>query len=574
MADTSSRIKIDHNDLISYVKSVKNKEYQIPTFQREVVWDKNSVKKLWDSIYKFYPIGSILIWKTDMKLQNHKEVGGHLIADDMPRTEYQYILDGQQRTTSLLTSLYSGKIEGRENFNPQLYVDLTVLNVDDTDDESFKKRFLFWDEIDDTRVKQNSSRKKKYDEGLIVKLIDIKEYYDKLEADIVERYGFTSEQRKQLSKIRNIFDKYELSFIELSGIQVAEVCQIFERINQAGKPLDIFDIVVAKTFKPKTEIDNGFYLRELIDDFRKSNESNFMNISDLDYLQILAVLIRENIPNSGVQNITNGYMNNIKTEHIEEIWEDAKKAILSTFKFFENYLHLQPYLIPYRYLYMTITAYLFRNKNPDYDFLQKYFWYYCFHSDDLLSGTTQIRDHIKFLKSEEKIFKPFVFDRKLLRDSKYSASGRFCSAVLALYTYKEPRDWLNKDMKVQVTNYFATTDKPQLHHIFPTNSSYVLEHKNENQNSLMNIAFITQETNLKISNRNPNDYLKDFIDEKFKTLMNEHFLPQEFIEWSGKETLPDDALSVFIEKRIDLIEQFLREKLKGIEFSKVENSSE
>ena len=41
---------------------------------------------------------------------------------------------------------------------------------------------------------------------------------------------------------------YRLSFIELKGNEVSEVCQILERVNQAGKPLDIFDIVVAKTF--------------------------------------------------------------------------------------------------------------------------------------------------------------------------------------------------------------------------------------------------------------------------------------------------------------------------------------
>ena len=44
-------------------------------------------------------------------------------------------------------------------------------------------------------------------------------------------------------------EKYRISFIELKGIQVSEVSQIFELIKQGGKPLNIFDIVVAKTFK-------------------------------------------------------------------------------------------------------------------------------------------------------------------------------------------------------------------------------------------------------------------------------------------------------------------------------------
>lgn len=143
----------------------------------------------------------------------------------------------------------------------------------------------------------------------------------------------------ELSKIKGVLDNYRISFIEVKGIQVSEVCQIFERINQAGKPLNIFDIVVAKTFKPATQqteiapTDNGFYLRDLIDDFRDHNNSEFLKISDLDYLQILAVIINHNVPNSGVRNITDRYLNEIKTEHILAVWSETKKAMLKTFDF-------------------------------------------------------------------------------------------------------------------------------------------------------------------------------------------------------------------------------------------------
>ena len=134
------RIKPDHCSILVYLENLLGKNYQIPTFQREVVWTKGNVRELWDSIYKFYPIGSILIWKTNIKLQNHRAIGGHVITDDSTRTEYQYILDGQQRTTSLLTSIYGGKIEGKGSFDPTLYIDITIVGEDETDDESYKKK--------------------------------------------------------------------------------------------------------------------------------------------------------------------------------------------------------------------------------------------------------------------------------------------------------------------------------------------------------------------------------------------------------------------------------------------------
>lgn len=118
----ADRIKPTDLSIQVYLENLLKQNYQIPTFQREVVWEEQNVKKLWDSIYKFYPLGSILVWKTDIKLQNHRAIGGNVVSEsELNRSEYQYILDGQQRTTSLLTSIYGGKIDRKDNFNPIYY---------------------------------------------------------------------------------------------------------------------------------------------------------------------------------------------------------------------------------------------------------------------------------------------------------------------------------------------------------------------------------------------------------------------------------------------------------------------
>ena len=138
------RIKPDSYGITTYLENLRRGQYQIPTFQREVVWDRDRVKRLWDSIYKFYPLGSILVWRTNIQLQNHREIGGHALraAPDSGR-EYNYLLDGQQRTTALLTSLYGGNIKGQEDRDPHLYVDLTIQDDDEVEDKSWRQRFLF-----------------------------------------------------------------------------------------------------------------------------------------------------------------------------------------------------------------------------------------------------------------------------------------------------------------------------------------------------------------------------------------------------------------------------------------------
>lgn len=573
----TDRIKPTDKGITTYLDELKNHDYQIPTFQRDVVWERENVKKLWDSIYKFYPLGSILVWKTKIKLQNHREIGGHKIADANGKTEFLYLLDGQQRTTSLLTSLYGGRIAGRENFDPSLYVDITIGNTDDTDDESYKKRFLYWDEIDDKdgTFRRNTGRKKKFDEGLILKLIDIKEKYNDIQRKVIKHpeidLNFDHPYIEELGRMKQVLDNYRLSFIELKGIQVSEVCQIFERINQAGKPLDIFDIVVAKTFRPKTENDKGFYLRDLIEEFRSINNSRFLQIDDFDYLQIIAILIRENIENSGVHNITPRYLNDIKTEQIENIWNETKNAILKTFDFFENTLNLKgPQLIPYRYFYLTISNYFYQNDNPNYDFLKKYFWFNSFHNDDLLSNTGDINTHISLLNSEkfdnDIKFDRFLINKVTLRNASYSSKGRISRAILALYSSKQPKDWKFTDRNVIADNFFFSTDKPNLHHIFPTN--YISNHRENNKldnNSLMNIAYITQITNLEISDKNPLDYIKDYDkNPDFKNVIKTHLLPEQILEWSSMPEMPSDALDKFIEERIDLIIEELKKNLEGI----------
>lgn len=582
------RIFPTNKGLTTYLDELLNKNYQIPTFQREVVWDRENVKKLWDSIYKFYPLGSILIWKTDLKLQNHRQVGGHQITDtNFTRTEYQYILDGQQRTTSLLTSLYGGSIEGRDEFDPTLYVDFTIPTDSDTDDESYRNRFLFWDEIDDRNgeLRYNTGRRNRYNEGLIVRLIDVKNSFGSVERKLVEHSNrdfqeYDHQVRKELRRVKEILDNYRISFIEVKGIQVSEVCQIFERINQAGKPLNIFDIVVAKTFKPIANGETGFYLRELIDSFRNINQSQFLHISDLDYLQALAVLICWNIEDSGVRNITDRYLNEIKTDHILAVWEDAKKALLKTFDFFENHLHIKtPYLIPFRYFYFTITAYFYQNQSPNYDFLKKYFWFNSFHNDELLSNTTQLFQHIEFLDTErynkEYKFDRFLINKETLRSASYSSRGRVSRAMLSLFASMMPRDWEHCDREVLAHNLFFSTDKPNLHHIFPTNSEYILNNRHLNEidnNTLLNIAYLTQITNLDITNRNPLEYLKDYDKPTFEVIMPTHFLPPQLLSWARKDDMPANALDLFVEERLQLILDNLKQKMTGITFEEFDTS--
>lgn len=85
------------------VRQVKEGRIRIPAFQRKLKWDKEDVVELFDSIYKGYPIGSLLLQRG--KAPAKQFTLGPLQIDAPERSEALWVVDGQQRLTALAASL-------------------------------------------------------------------------------------------------------------------------------------------------------------------------------------------------------------------------------------------------------------------------------------------------------------------------------------------------------------------------------------------------------------------------------------------------------------------------------------
>lgn len=75
---------------------IKTMDMVLPEFQREYVWTRDQAKKLITSLIREYPTGSLLIWKT----ADPPEIKNNAVARDKIGTT-SVILDGQQRMTTL-----------------------------------------------------------------------------------------------------------------------------------------------------------------------------------------------------------------------------------------------------------------------------------------------------------------------------------------------------------------------------------------------------------------------------------------------------------------------------------------
>ena len=92
---------------------IRKQDLVLPEFQREYVWTREQAKQLMVSLFKQYPVGGLLLWKTD----NPPELKN---VDQLPDKlgTVQVLLDGQQRLTTL-HMLITGEI-------PSFYTDADI----------------------------------------------------------------------------------------------------------------------------------------------------------------------------------------------------------------------------------------------------------------------------------------------------------------------------------------------------------------------------------------------------------------------------------------------------------------
>lgn len=240
----SRKISIHNEKLEKLIRQLSEGTYLIPTFQRSFVWNPDDVRNLWSSIYQCYPIGSILYWKTDILLHVHRKLGGFYIPENgnEDQTYRSYILDGQQRATSLCASFYggTGKIRDRYTFDFTMYFDL-------------KNESFFFE-------KEYYRHRWDADSALLIRLGDVPD----LPADYARHLPEASPDiERNLDQLRYMFAHYDVPMICLEGYDIPSVCQIFERINQTGIRLDNLDILIARSFENcDTVVEEDFPIRE------------------------------------------------------------------------------------------------------------------------------------------------------------------------------------------------------------------------------------------------------------------------------------------------------------------------
>jgi len=86
--------------LMQLIEDIKSGRVALPDIQRPFVWSSAKTRDLFDSMYRGYPIGTLMFWETGA------DVGTRQIGmEEAERAAQLLIVDGQQRLTSLFAVL-------------------------------------------------------------------------------------------------------------------------------------------------------------------------------------------------------------------------------------------------------------------------------------------------------------------------------------------------------------------------------------------------------------------------------------------------------------------------------------
>lgn len=511
------RIEIINNWNLSRVfQELEQGNMRIPRFQRSYVWERPKIVKLLNSIYHEFPIGSFFLWEANVDMEGFcRDITEFGFPAKPAGNKFSFILDGQQRITSLYVALKGKKLGG---------VDYSCIcfNLE-------KKVF----KIPKLKTEPNNIP--------AWKLFNYADFQN-----LLIEYASAGEKEKAqtLSECKTIFDNYPVSIITSKNMNLEEVVTIFERINQGGKRLSLFDLVHASVWS------QDFDLRDQIKAFNSEKGiSHFGTIDNETFTQSLAL----NISKDPVKR----HQLALKNEDCKAVWPRTTECIRLAIDFLKTQLGVQGVeILPYQSIIPIIQYYFYVSGEgavrPEHKkALVDWFWTATFSNRYSSSTLTKMKNDAAWI---EKLVKDStatrIFTVKLVLDDlkriKMGHRSVIKNGVLCLMALETPVDFDNGNIVTLDKTNASRQNSKENHHFFPYSLATKMGVKQEDINSLLNFAFISKHLNLQISNKYPSKYLKEYA--AANPDLEAHLLTH-FITPSAYQAAIQDDFQTFITER-------------------------
>lgn len=506
---------------------------KIPQFQRKFVWSIEQTASLLDSILKGYPIGTFILWNTKERLRSIRNIGDIQLPDTPEGNMVQYVLDGQQRMTSLYVSLKGAVItddEGKRTDYGNIYVDF----------EAAADEQIVVTDITGRNM------------GELMKFTDL------LSGNVTLAMQYPKYLEKWM-QYSNAFNTYLFSTINVNDAPIDVATEIFTRINVGGKPLSVFEIMVAKTYDSARNFDLSEKFDELIE---RLHNVNYETVSSSTLLQAVSVCL--------VKECSKKHILKLDRERFIDIWDDVISAFESAVDYFRSYYRIPvSQLLPYDGLLVPFTYFFYHHKDRPLDIkqnlLQDYFWRVVLTSRFSNSLETKIGQDIRridlILKGVQPTYEDSVdITPTYIDDHGWFATGTaYIKGMLCILAYQQPKSFADNALININNSWLKQANSKNYHHFFPKAYLEKKDVEYRRVNHIANITIVDDFLNKRsIRDRAPSKYIAQYAENNSELVqtLNSHLIgdPQH---WG----ISDDNFDRFFQNRLQAFSDELKKRL-------------
>ena len=509
-------------------KRVMSGDVLLPQFQRNFVWKRSQSLELLDSIVRNYPIGSLLLWQSRQELRSETRIAD--LEIDLPKPDYpvNYLLDGQQRLSTISGALYWKGDDPSSVWN--IAFDLR------------KNEFLHLDTLDDPP--QHQVRMTKLADGA-----EFYKYYATLD-------NLTAPDKETLKanadNLFNRFKDYKVAVVTLGDMSLEDVAPIFERINSTGTRLTIVDLMRAATWS------SDFDLVDSIDEVI----SNLVpkGFGGLDRKILLRVLSAAAGGGFSAESIDS--LRDYDSASLKSSVEQANNAIIRAVDFLSTQIKIPgDSIVPYANQ-MVVLSEIFRLlPEPDasqYESIIRWFWrsassgYFSGWNTGMMARDKEAVQSFVENHSGDIEFVSTPATKNIWKQRQFRADGAHAKALAIVLTYHRPIDILTGQL-IDTGKSLAWSNAKEYHHFFPKDYLKQRGYRSSQINCLANFIMLSSGSNKKISNRAPSDYLKDVISAAGDNLGD--WMSTNLVSESALEAALADDYETFIDERCQTIHE-------------------
>lgn len=532
--------------------AISNGRIQLPDFQRGWVWEDGRIKALIASIINNYPVGAAMFLEygnENVRFKYRTIEGAEQAGNTVPT---ELILDGQQRLTSIYSSLYSKKpVHTRTDKGKEIYR-YYYIDIQKALDESCDRLDAIFSVPENKIVTSEFGRKedinlskqeyefenKVFPLNRILDFASVQEWQN----EYYTYYSYNQDITKQFTefntKIVMPTNQYKIPVILLSKETPKEaVCQVFENVNTGGVSLTVFELVTAIFAM------DDFELRK---DWNERKEKYFSGdllsvITSTDFL--VACTLLSSYKKGGTVSCKKKDVLELKLEEYTGYADALTRGFIEAEKLLEEERIFSSKDLPYstQLIPLAVICTLLEENNRikianNKNKIKQ--WYWCGVFGELYGGANETRfvyDVVGVMNWIEKdgelprTVKESYFNptRLLTLQSRLSAAYK---GVMALILKNHCKDFISGcEMDFAVYK----SENPDIHHIFPKDYCEKQHYSKEKWNSVINKTPITYSTNREIGGVAPSKYLarietKGQVDsEELNTYLQSHWIDVE-----------------------------------------------